>query len=511
MKYPKLRDGPTAIGESHIRALHQVSDALAPFLTKEGPDGTIAYKKNGFDEVHLRATIDGYFCLGDLGDTSTVYVMASPTARGAFTNRGAQSGVQNFVIPQLDYVGKGFCLVPRTRTSVNYANFFKTKDGRSFSLLDITFGPLGLQSFGLSVGYYIQLPNAGVYRSTPTDPKIHNFGFSYLFDLGAEPPVNSIPVFAVYQDGSFVLGAPLAYPGASMSVPQVMQAGPGSMYALTCSYANGVDEFGLVGAPFFSKSIDMGVTWAFVPSGTLFDNILALRATAVSTAGLTERRRLVENWQQGLGFMKDLVHGASLNPDTFSVVMPLMDSLEWLTSGDPGHGMPYIALTMDGSSIATTFIFPFRFPDTTIASMFHFKGAVYMQTSDATEHALWKTTNGTDWTMHTALPFASCNTGFISFDSTKRMLLPVFDGDYSLYESLDEGLTWRKRATIHKTNYFTIVDGEGVSATVPAPNPAWRSLQRFGVLNFVSQGGVPAPLFPQAPWIGDSDKVFATP
>lgn len=48
MKYPKLRDGPSAIGESQIR---QLAGLAMPFAQKFSFNSQ-SYKKNGFDEVH---------------------------------------------------------------------------------------------------------------------------------------------------------------------------------------------------------------------------------------------------------------------------------------------------------------------------------------------------------------------------------------------------------------------------------------------------------------------------
>ena len=95
MKYPKLWDGPSPVGEAMVRALKSVD---APFLTASDGQGTVARTKNGFSEVTIEKHVteqetEGWLCVGYEGGrgTSAFVVRGSYDGKSRFRKRGTVS------------------------------------------------------------------------------------------------------------------------------------------------------------------------------------------------------------------------------------------------------------------------------------------------------------------------------------------------------------------------------------------------------------------------------------
>jgi hypothetical protein len=492
-KPPSQRDGNSPLGQALERAIDMVD---SPFLKKAGPDGTIAYSRNGFPEIHQGASIDGYYSLGDLGVADEVYVSASPNARGTFANRGMQVDAGRFTVPSLVYVGRGLCIVPQETVNPQYHRFYFTRNGKKFEELDIMIGPLGLDVYSPAGGFLYRLPAAGTFMDG--DERVYHFGISYLFQEDEENLLSGIPIYVLWRNGEWILGGTLHYPGATNAVPQVKALGPKTLLSLSGQYTFGADE-DAVPAPFFSLSQDAGETWEMVVSGDLFDQVMALQETARTEEDETQRGTWLNEWRIALGQTVHTFQGALLNPGLFAGVLLLIDNFEWRTSSDPLlKGLRVVPITVAaGESPEEHDDLPFRSRDEAPINMFHYRGAVFMQTARASTHRLWRTENGADWELYNTLPFDSKDTGLISITGDGALVVPAYDDRYSLYElrTVDDELTWRRRGTIR--------------AEAPAPDDDWLSLERFGVLNFVRDGLVNAPITPGAPWATDATREYA--
>lgn len=86
MKYPKLWDGPSPVGEAMVRALQQTD---APFLTTIAPDGTIAKKMGALSEVSGKVAIDFLTYQGVLQDSShKVRIWGAQSGHKRYLRRG---------------------------------------------------------------------------------------------------------------------------------------------------------------------------------------------------------------------------------------------------------------------------------------------------------------------------------------------------------------------------------------------------------------------------------------
>jgi hypothetical protein len=100
--------------------------------------------------------------------------------------------------------------------------------------------------------------------------------------------------------------------------------------------------------------------------------------------------------------------------------------------------------------------------------------------------------NGLTWLQH-PLPGVFSHVGLISVVDRKTWVLPVYDGDYALYQTVDFGATWTKRGTLYS------------DPAAPAPDPIYYALlPRFSVVVQTRTNDSPAPIFPGMPWVGDS-------
>lgn len=103
MKYPKLWNGPSAVGEALVRALQRVG---TPWLTTIAGD-VVANKQGKFSEV-FQGGEDGIYCLGwDDTSAKTVFTIRATSAfTKAFIKRGEWKGV-SFALPGLYPIGNG--------------------------------------------------------------------------------------------------------------------------------------------------------------------------------------------------------------------------------------------------------------------------------------------------------------------------------------------------------------------------------------------------------------------
>ena len=130
MKYPKLRHGPSAVGEALVRALQRVR---TPWLTTIAGD-VAANKQGKFSEVFQGGT-DGIYCLGwDESSAKTAFIIQGTSAfTHAFIARGEWKG-GSFSLPNLRPIGNGkgatVALLPD-----RIAQFYSSARGKKFKPL----------------------------------------------------------------------------------------------------------------------------------------------------------------------------------------------------------------------------------------------------------------------------------------------------------------------------------------------------------------------------------------
>ncbi len=111
----------------------------------------------------------------------------------------------------------------------------------------------------------------------------------------------------------------------------------------------------------------------------------------------------------------------------------------------------------------------------------------------ATNLRVYYTTDGS-LTLLGSPPFQVGRMGIWQAVSATKLFSPIYDGEHSLYESSDRGMTWTKRATISTlaTEIFP-----GTSMIPPAP-------LSYGALVWLrDNNGLPQNATPGAPWLSD--------
>lgn len=160
MKYPKLRNGPSAVGEALVRALQRVR---TPWLTSIAGD-VAANKQGKFSEVFQGGT-DGIYCMGwDDASAKTKFTIRGTSAfTHSFIARGKWEGV-SFALPNLRPLGNGKgATVARLPGLI--AQFYSSARGKKFKpLYGLSYSTDPYTPFVLSFQGLGQLPvDVGTY------------------------------------------------------------------------------------------------------------------------------------------------------------------------------------------------------------------------------------------------------------------------------------------------------------------------------------------------------------
>jgi hypothetical protein len=100
---------------------------------------------------------------------------------------------------------------------------------------------------------------------------------------------------------------------------------------------------------------------------------------------------------------------------------------------------------------------------------------------------------GANW-VDRPLPWATAYTGLVTPIDNKTLVVPVFDGEYSLYQSTDLGETWTKRATL-------------LGGLVTPPYEDGTFMHEFHSITMLRDlSGNVASTTPGAPWATDHRK-----
>lgn len=89
------------------------------------------------------------------------------------------------------------------------------------------------------------------------------------------------------------------------------------------------------------------------------------------------------------------------------------------------------------------------------------------------------------------MPFIAARTGRPTMLDARTIVCPMFDGQYSLYQSRNWGATWTKRATISQ------------STTPPTQDDTFSEMNSFSVLVYLRENGRAVNATPGTPWFSD--------
>jgi hypothetical protein len=107
------------------------------------------------------------------------------------------------------------------------------------------------------------------------------------------------------------------------------------------------------------------------------------------------------------------------------------------------------------------------------------------------------TPNGTDVIDWTDMPLKECFTGAVSGYDESTMVCPMWDGQHSLYRSVDYGRSWQRAGLI--------ASNSKPPDESPDPNKEQYMLADFAVITYLRNNSVPANMSPLTPWLSDSN------
>lgn len=465
--------------------------------------GDVTVERNGdFTNVYQRQqTSAGYYSLGKI-DGGNYKVVGSVTGRGTFAFMGDAGPATWAYVPALAFFGKGLGAVPLIEAVGHVENF----DGEPCAVahVDISTTANG-KKMKLHFSYFFYLApgqgsglsffHAGYWWN---DGGVRTFAVGYS-GMYVDENGQQLPFFGVDNgDGNTTFGATLGLPYQLAIYPITVQMGPGR-FLMVHRYYRPYYEDTLVDVPacpgvFRSYSQDAGKTWVYTDSGDMFDDFdsvntlvpsvypddaiyaltynSAVDAINIGCAMLTGRMAFVVC---GVPYC---VMVGSVPTIKYKVKYGLCDTLSNFILNSTGT--LYDGVIAESPAVQTIGI----------------PGGALMFVSDyddgdwATPATIKFTPDGVSFNTVGTMPFPPYQTGIVTGVDTKTLICPMFDGEHSLYQSKDWGLTWTKRAVLHPS--------------APAPEPGSSVLQAFGYVAYLRENGAATNQTPATPWATDS-------
>lgn len=473
---PKLWNGASAVGEARVRGNRLID---TPYLTASGP-GFMAYKKGDFHEVFLEEPtsevgIPAFYSLGEVDGLERL--VGSSTCKNTFRKLG-KVDANAFSIPNLLYIGANIGIVP---VDVNppYFYLYYTSNGKRFKEEGLFESRLPKIGQG---GIWFEVVIGAV---TGAGKNGHTWGLSLRARDGNGVHFGRC---AVKRNGEWVYGATLRYVDFDCSIMRITRLNPTTLIAFTGVYARKERE--LPPQCFTSVSEDNGLTWQFVSFVPVFD--------------IDENAVQPESYNLAISEVVDSFSAQAVNPTTSVCIAQFRKIAPDFTS----YSYQYRVFRFQkiGSSWNFTQVSElndefialdegFLFDDSASPNV---QGAIFQwrpHHDSLVHHKLFISTNaGLTWTIRT-LPWEARKTGVVVWIDEKTMVCPVHDGvDYVVYESLNLGATWEKRATLW--------------GGLPPPTGG-TILRQFGIVRrFRDRLGRPVAATPGAPWITDSSESY---
>lgn len=476
MKYPKLWDGPSPIGEALVRALQRTG---SPFLSAEAGD-VRAGTMGKFSEV-TQGVDAGFLSIGYRGSAPPYRVAGSGHVRHPFVAKGRLDRASAQGNPALAYVGAGKSVTlvsgtaPHPLLSRTVRELLTTRTGASFTTVLS-------ESENL---FQIESVVPGAINLSETGPS-WSYGVSGKRLVGAELR----PVYArwVPEDKAFVIhelpitqNTPALAIMRDLTPMRICRVGALKLLALV-PVEPSIDVVGDPSHFHLSRlalSEDNGVSWSLLPPGDVTDAM-------VPTDGAT-----------GAAFANELrAFAAGLT------IVPLVDGSWALTAvtrlyaaggtiAERAYELLVFHITEAGSALL------WQSPTTAVPETVAFLLADQLMiqiyfTGDTGTLVRFSPDLSTADTVD--IPWLPANHGAMQPLSPTELVIPAFaDGKYSLFVSGDKGATWGAAGTI--------------DSKAPSPSLSDPVLQRYTMLAITRRAGaLPAHTFPGAPWVGDGRK-----
>lgn len=502
-------------GQSHARELDRIK---APYLKRRNGDGSVSVKKgNTLVERSVpdaEDLTDGYYVLGRIG--ADYRIMGSATARGTFKDRGT-SGSGSFVVANIQFYGGGKGLdIESAQDATSPANF----DGKTYPVVHTS---VYLTRNGKSATLRHIFTDTNVAGGSA--PRLHPqltspfFGWSGTVLKDGEHVRRAYFVGMQIQDGQHrpklyadpvkagVIDLPVPHtPGQLCATPTVHVVDTrGKLLLLNRfmrpTYKDSSVNVGACPGVSFAASTDHGASWSSVTSDGMFSD------------------------SQSLSFLPTDPNENSYKPWAFKYNSAVRAAGLELFPTDPANsrgiaiGLVPVALNVGGSWVVRYRQKIGRFDGFTIVANITLgensdydaadvmasvpvpltlngtHGVLYLnryvadlnQIPSNRPTLMW--TDGYTTTALGVMPFASAFTGGLSGIGRGKIVCPMYDGEYSLYE-LTDAMTWTKRATI--------------TSAAAAADPEYWAMPNFSRLTFLRKEGRPVSASPSAPWMTNS-------
>lgn len=488
MKYPKLWNGTSPLGEALVRSLQRVR---SPFLSAKAGD-VHANKMGGRSEVFQGDDI-GLMTLGALGDhlpfgpvplEGPYRIAGTRNPRLSFKTLGTLSGPELRINNRAGYLGAGKLSVwERTNKLTDtdrVDSILHTRNGRVFSLAiqddPPKAGPGGVIDFTGATSLTNTTPGALV-----GDPLQWVDGFSgyvYLGDIAYQP---------VYWRKSGENYDRVDIPGVwvpgvnrpSTESLQVFRVEPTSLLVFNPSIP--VDETSTSEEVYRRSrmvlSRDNGASWTILPSGELISRMEPPSSSGLFLFGQELVRFAWNMWVLALSDGSWLVAGVtrlySMGADingrgrTLSLFR-VTETTSSLLLSVPTTADEEVA----GFVLGDEPVLQLRFGPSATGTILRFS-------PDLAEVAVLD------------LPWVGSHHGAVLPLSPTEMMVPAYDGEaYRLFLSRDGGETW--------------VPGGIIDREAPPPTTTERVMRRYSRVELVRRNGRAAPTFPGQPWVGDS-------
>lgn len=472
MKYPKLWNGTSPLGEALVRSLQRVR---SPFLSAKAGD-VHANKMGGRSEVFQGDDI-GLLSAGATasdGLSKPYRIAAAIQPRRPFTTAGVLDRFSAVGNLRLGYLGDGKAYtfvrsgteVPDTSRTIAVT----TKRGRLFSSV-------------LEVAHSTARVSAGVPGALTGMPLQWTYGFSGTRIVSPDEvrPVYwrktedglvavDIPVVQDFTGGAFLRDitpvwmhrvGPTSILGLVPVEPPIDIASPEPLYHLSR----------------LALSNDNGVSWSMLPPGAL---ISEMEPTPSSP---------------GIDFALELREFAA------GLVILAMSNGQWLIAGvtrlyspggsisGRGRALVLFRVTESGS------VMELSVPTTADAGLHGFvlgdEPVLQLGFGPGETGTLLRFAPDLADVAVLDLPWVGSRHGTVLPLSPTELMVPAYDGDaYRLFLSGNGGATWTPGGTIDRK--------------APPPTTTERVMRRYSRVELVRRNGRAAPTFPGQPWVGDS-------
>lgn len=490
-----------AVGEARSRFNTVIN---TPYQTASAP-GFQADKKQDFNEVFIEGgkseehPLPRFYTMGRIGTPNKL--SGAMKARGKFRKLG-EIDESDFSVPNLNYVGGELGIVPAQigAPSDNVWGFYTTKDGKRFKLA-VQF----LSYFGWSTNLWVWtlVPGSqrGVRRNSLTWGMMLNwydgkFYSVYGFYDGANKSWN-VGGSLRYTDHDCGSKIAAIAPGKLICYTTVQRETPPETIHIDGDGTYMVNKDpDSEPKPFLSLSSDKGHTWSYINIDSIFSDFADSDYLGSITPAYSKIAQLVRFFP--------------VTPTKTLMIAPFLKS-----NGLNSHGFEddpqweYRVYSIVGTIIAhiSTMDIAYVDPDTCYfideTDSVNRKGVLILNTVSNgvspihTPKFVISPDYGVTWSYHDK-PWASGYAGFPSWVDEDTLIHPVYDGEHSLYQSLDNAATWEKVGTIRD-------DGD-------TPNPAGRYLPAFGyVRQFRRKDGTAAACTMGAEWISDGSVSYVPP